>query len=67
MRKPFTGVRSASQQAGGIPALKDWIVNLDPGFRADSLSDGFRTRDTSFEGFERACGNTASSRGTWPA
>ena len=30
--KAFHGRTLGSQQAGGIPALKEWIVNLDPGF-----------------------------------
>src|SRR4051812_26909212 len=30
--KAFHGRTLGSQQAGGIPGLKDWIVNLDPGF-----------------------------------
>ena len=29
--KAFHGRTLGSQQAGGIPALKEWIVNLDPG------------------------------------
>ena len=30
--KSFHGRTLGSQQAGGIPALKDWIVNIDHGF-----------------------------------
>ena len=52
--KAFHGRTLGSQQAGGIPALKDWIVNFDPGFVQIPFPDGFRTEDTSFEGFERA-------------
>jgi 4-aminobutyrate aminotransferase/diaminobutyrate-pyruvate transaminase/4-aminobutyrate aminotransferase/(S)-3-amino-2-methylpropionate transaminase len=52
--KAFHGRTLGSQQAGGIPALKDWIVNFDPGFVQIPFPDGFRTRDTSFEGFLRA-------------
>ena len=52
--KSFHGRTLGSQQAGGIPALKDWIVNLDPGFVQVPFPDGFRTADNSFEGFERA-------------
>ena len=52
--KAFHGRTMGSQQAGGIPALKDWIVNLDPGFVQVPFPDGFRTTDTSFAGFERA-------------
>ncbi len=36
--KAFHGRTLGSQQAGGIPSLKDWIVNFDPGLRADPLS-----------------------------
>ncbi|HVW83693.1 MAG TPA: aspartate aminotransferase family protein [Bryobacteraceae bacterium] len=50
----FHGRTLGAQQAGGIPPLKEWIVNLDPGFVQIPFPDGWRTRDTSFEGFERA-------------
>jgi len=50
----FHGRTLGSQQAGGIPALKEWIGNLDPGFVQVPFPDGFRTADNSFEGFERA-------------
>jgi len=50
----FHGRTLGAQQAGGIPALKEWIINLDPGFVQVPFPDGFRTPDTSFEGFERA-------------
>lgn len=49
----FHGRTLGSQMAGGIPALKDWIVNLDRGFVQIPFPDGWRTRDTSFESFER--------------
>ncbi|MEX2303542.1 MAG: aspartate aminotransferase family protein [Bryobacterales bacterium] len=49
----FHGRTLGSQQAGGIPALKDWIVNLDPGFAQIPFPDGYRCSDTSFEVFER--------------
>jgi 4-aminobutyrate aminotransferase/diaminobutyrate-pyruvate transaminase/4-aminobutyrate aminotransferase/(S)-3-amino-2-methylpropionate transaminase len=52
--KAFHGRTLGSQQAGGIPALKEWIVNLDPGFVQVPFPDGFRTADNSFGGFERA-------------
>jgi 4-aminobutyrate aminotransferase/(S)-3-amino-2-methylpropionate transaminase len=52
--KAFHGRTLGSQQAGGIPALKEWIVNLDPGFAQVEFPDGFRTTDTSFEFFERS-------------
>lgn len=50
--KAFHGRTLGSQLAGGIPALKDWIVNLDPGFVQVPFPDGFWTEDTSFQGFE---------------
>ena len=52
--KAFHGRTLGAQQAGGIPALKDWIVNLDPGFVQVPFPDGFRTPDTSFDLFERS-------------
>jgi len=51
--KAFHGRTLGAQQAGGIPALKEWIVNLDPGFVQAPFPDGFWTQDNSFEGFER--------------
>ncbi len=50
----FHGRTLGSQQAGGIPGLKEWIVNLDPGFVQIPFPDGFRTPDSTFEGFENA-------------
>ncbi|MCC6861104.1 MAG: aspartate aminotransferase family protein [Bryobacterales bacterium] len=50
--KAFHGRTLGSQQAGGIPGLKEWIVNLDPGFVQVPFPDGFRTPDISFELFE---------------
>ncbi|MGH9672523.1 MAG: aminotransferase class III-fold pyridoxal phosphate-dependent enzyme, partial [Bryobacteraceae bacterium] len=52
--KSFHGRTLGSQQAGGIPALKDWIVNFDPGFVQIPFPDGYRTEDASFDGFLRA-------------
>ena len=51
--KAFHGRTLGAQQAGGIPALKEWIVNLDPGFVQVPFPDGFWNEDTSFESFER--------------
>jgi len=48
----FHGRTLGAQQAGGIPELKNWIVNLDPGFVQVPFPDGFRTPNTSFETFE---------------
>jgi len=52
--KAFHGRTLGSQLAGGIPSLKEWIVNLDPGFVQIPFPDGFRTPDTSFDLFERS-------------
>jgi 4-aminobutyrate aminotransferase/diaminobutyrate-pyruvate transaminase/4-aminobutyrate aminotransferase/(S)-3-amino-2-methylpropionate transaminase len=52
--KAFHGRTLGSQQAGGIPSLKEWIGNLDPGFVQIEFPDGFRTTDTSFDFFERS-------------
>src|SRR5206468_843221 len=52
--KAFHGRTLGAQQAGGIPELKQWIVNLDPGFVQAPFPDGFRTPDTSFDSFERS-------------
>jgi 4-aminobutyrate aminotransferase/(S)-3-amino-2-methylpropionate transaminase len=49
----FHGRTLGAQQAGGIPTLKEWIGNLDPGFVQAPFPDGFRTSDTSFDLFER--------------
>jgi 4-aminobutyrate aminotransferase/diaminobutyrate-pyruvate transaminase/4-aminobutyrate aminotransferase/(S)-3-amino-2-methylpropionate transaminase len=43
-----------AQQAGGIPAQKDWIVNLDPGFVQVPFPDGYHMPDNNFASFERA-------------
>jgi 4-aminobutyrate aminotransferase/diaminobutyrate-pyruvate transaminase/4-aminobutyrate aminotransferase/(S)-3-amino-2-methylpropionate transaminase len=55
--KAFHGRTLGSQQAGGIPALKEWIVNLDAGFVQIPFPDGFRTKDTSFEFFLKSLAN----------
>lgn len=52
--KAFHGRTLGSQQAGGIPGLKEWIINLDPGFVQIPFPDGWRTSDSSFEAFDRA-------------
>jgi 4-aminobutyrate aminotransferase-like enzyme len=48
----FHGRTLGAQQAGGIPSLKQWIVNRDPGFVQVPFPDGFWCQDTSFENFE---------------
>src|SRR3954469_20050998 len=47
----FHGRTMGSQMAGGIPALKQWIINVDPAMVQVPFPDGFRNPDTSFEGF----------------
>ncbi|OGB93796.1 MAG: 4-aminobutyrate aminotransferase [candidate division NC10 bacterium RBG_16_65_8] len=47
----FHGRTLGAQQIGGIPALKEWIVNLDPDMRQVPFPDAFRTKDTSFDLF----------------
>lgn len=49
--KAFHGRTLGAQQAGGIPSLKEWIINLDPGFIQVPFPDGYRTPDTSFDFF----------------
>src|SRR5882724_1908901 len=51
--KSFHGRTLGSQLAGGIPSLKEWIVNLDKGFVQVPFPDGFRTVDTSFDYFQK--------------
>ncbi len=51
--KSFHGRTLGSQQAGGTPALKEWIVNLDKGFVQVPFPDGYRTPDLSFDNFLR--------------
>ncbi len=53
-RNAFHGRTLGSQQAGGIPSLKSWIGNLDPGFLQIPFPDGYRCEDTSFDLFERS-------------
>lgn len=50
----FHGRTLGAQQAGGIPSLKEWIVNPDPGFVQVPFPDGFRTPDTSFDYFMKS-------------
>jgi 4-aminobutyrate aminotransferase/(S)-3-amino-2-methylpropionate transaminase len=50
----FHGRTLGSQMMGGIPALKEWIVNLDPDMVQVPFPDGYRNTDTSFEGFVKA-------------
>ena len=47
----FHGRTMGSQLAGGFPGSKEWIGNIDPGFVQVPFPDGFRGKDTTFEGF----------------
>lgn len=47
----FHGRTLGSQMAGGSDKLKEWIVNLDPGFVTVPFPDGFINEDTRFELF----------------
>jgi 4-aminobutyrate aminotransferase-like enzyme len=40
-----------AQQAGGMPAQKDWIVNQDPAIVQAPFPDGYWTQNTSFDLF----------------
>ncbi len=46
--KAFHGRTLGAQMIGGIPVLKEWIVNLDKDMVQVPFPDGFRTKDTSF-------------------
>ncbi len=50
----FHGRTLGSQLAGGSPALKSWIGDLDGRFVQVPFPDGFRQQDTSFAVFEKA-------------
>jgi len=52
----FHGRTLGAQMIGGIPALKEWIVNLDPDMVQVPFPDGFRCEDTSFEFFLKTLG-----------
>jgi 4-aminobutyrate aminotransferase-like enzyme len=58
----FHGRTLGAQMIGGIPALKRWIVNLDPALHQVPFPDGFRTEDTSFDLFVR----TLEAKGVRP-
>ncbi len=47
----FHGRTLGAQMAGGIPALKEWIVNLDKDMVQVPFPDGFRCPDTRFDLF----------------
>ncbi len=47
----FHGRTLGSQQAGGIPGQKNWIVNEDPAIVQVPFPDGYWNEDTSFDLF----------------
>jgi 4-aminobutyrate aminotransferase-like enzyme len=47
----FHGRTLASQQAGGIPGQKSWIVNLDPAIINAPFPDGYWQPETGFDTF----------------
>jgi 4-aminobutyrate aminotransferase-like enzyme len=47
----FHGRTLGSQQAGGLPGLKQWIVNEDPAIVQVPFPDGYWTENTSFDLF----------------
>ncbi len=52
--RSFHGRTAGAQLAGGIPALKEWLQATEGPFVNVPFPDGFRTQDTSFDGFERS-------------
>ena len=52
--KAFHGRTMGAQMIGGSPALKEWIVNLDPDMVQVPFPDGYWVEDTSFDSFLRA-------------
>ena len=57
----FHGRTMGSQQAGGIPGQKEWIVNLDPAIVNVPFPDGYWTEDTSFDYFLKSLEETGMS------
>lgn len=49
----FHGRTLGAQLAGGVSSLKNWIGTRDLSFVQVPFPDGFRTKDTSFELFEK--------------
>jgi 4-aminobutyrate aminotransferase-like enzyme len=50
----FHGRTMGAQLAGGMERLKAWLVDRDPTFVQVPFPDGFKTSDTSFDGFLRS-------------
>jgi 4-aminobutyrate aminotransferase/(S)-3-amino-2-methylpropionate transaminase len=59
----FHGRTLGAQMIGGIPALKEWIVNVDPDTHQVPFPDGFRTEDTCFDLFVK----TLEDKGVRPS
>jgi 4-aminobutyrate aminotransferase-like enzyme len=59
----FHGRTLGAQMIGGLPALKEWIVNLDPDIHQVPFPDGFRTVDTSFDLFLKSLAQIGLSAG----
>jgi 4-aminobutyrate aminotransferase-like enzyme len=53
----FHGRTLGAQQAGGLPALKQWIVNEDPAIMQVPFPDGYWNEDTSFDLFLKTLQN----------
>lgn len=49
----FHGRTMGAQLAGGIPALKEWMPNLDPSFVQVPFPDDYITKDIDFSLFEK--------------
>jgi len=47
----FHGRTLGAQMMGGIPSLKEWIVNLDPAMWQVPFPDGYWCEETSFDSF----------------
>ena len=53
-RNAFHGRTMGSQLAGGMERLKGWMVDRDASFVQVPFPDGYKTQDTSFNGFLEA-------------
>ncbi|MEX2213950.1 MAG: aspartate aminotransferase family protein, partial [Phycisphaeraceae bacterium] len=49
----FHGRTLGAQMAGGIPSLKQWIVNLDKDLVQIPFPDGYRNKDVDFSAFQK--------------
>ncbi|MBT97705.1 MAG: aspartate aminotransferase family protein, partial [Dehalococcoidia bacterium] len=58
----FHGRTLGSQQAGGMPGQKEWIVNEDPAIVQVPFPDGYWTEETDFDNFV----TTLESKGLKP-